>query len=66
MSSPRYTLEFRDEAVRQVTERNYPAKEVAECLGMEQGAPAGRASAIALLGQFYTTDDLVDGGNSAS
>ena len=34
MSSPRFTQEFRDEAVRQVTERNYPAKEVAERLGI--------------------------------
>ena len=34
MSSPHYTQEFRDEAVRQVTERNYPAKEVAERLGI--------------------------------
>ena len=34
MSSPKYTQEFRDEAVRQVTERNYPAKEVAERLGI--------------------------------
>ena len=34
MSSPRFTREFRDEAVRQVTERNYPAKEVAERLGI--------------------------------
>ncbi len=34
MSSPRYTQEFRDEAVRQVTERNYPAKEIAERLGI--------------------------------
>jgi len=34
MSSPRYTQEFRDEAVRQVLERKYPAKEVAERLGI--------------------------------
>ena len=34
MSKPRYTQEFRDEAVRQVTERNYPAKEVADRLGI--------------------------------
>ncbi|MEZ4387990.1 MAG: IS3 family transposase [Candidatus Krumholzibacteriia bacterium] len=34
MSSPKYTQEFKDEAVRQVTERNYPAKEVAERLGI--------------------------------
>ena len=34
MSSPKYTQEFKDEAVRQVTERNYPAKEVAERLGV--------------------------------
>ncbi len=34
MSNPKYTQEFKDEAVRQVTERNYPAKEVAERLGI--------------------------------
>ncbi len=34
MSNPRFTQEFRDEAVRQVTERNYPAREVAERLGV--------------------------------
>lgn len=34
MSNPRYTQEFKDEAVRQVLERNYPAKEVAERLGI--------------------------------
>ena len=36
MSRPKYTKEFKDEAVRQVTERNYPAKEVAERLGRFQ------------------------------
>lgn len=34
MSKPRYTQEFRDEAIRQVTERKYPAKEVADRLGI--------------------------------
>jgi len=34
MSRPKYTQEFRDEAVRQVTERNYSAREVAERLGI--------------------------------
>lgn len=34
MSNPRYTEEFKAEAVRQVTERKYPAKEVAERLGV--------------------------------
>jgi transposase len=34
MSNPRYSQEFKDEAVRQVTERKYPAKEVAERLGI--------------------------------
>lgn len=34
MSKPRYSQEFKDEAVRQVTERKYPAKEVAERLGI--------------------------------
>lgn len=34
MSSKRYTVEFRAEAVRQVTERGYPVREVAGCLGV--------------------------------
>jgi len=34
MSRPRYTPEFREEAVRQVTERGYAVKEVAERLGV--------------------------------
>ncbi len=32
MSSKRYTPEFRTEAIRQVTERGYPAQEVAKRL----------------------------------
>ena len=34
MSSKRYTAEFRAEAIRQVTERGYPVREVAERLGV--------------------------------
>lgn len=34
MSNPRYSPEFKDEAVRQVTERKYSAREVAERLGV--------------------------------
>ena len=34
MGSQRYTPEFKDEAVRQVTERGYAVKEVAERLGV--------------------------------
>ena len=34
MSSKRYTEEFKIEAVKQVTERGYPVKEVAERLGV--------------------------------
>jgi transposase len=34
MSSKRYTLEFRAEAIRQVTERGYPVSEVARRLGV--------------------------------
>ena len=34
MSNQRYSQEFKDEAVRQVTERGYPVKEVAERLGV--------------------------------
>jgi len=34
MSSKRYTVEFRSEAVRQVTERGYPVREVAGRLGV--------------------------------
>jgi transposase-like protein len=33
MSSNRYTAEFRAEAIRQVTERRYPVREVAGRLG---------------------------------
>jgi transposase len=31
---PRYTDEFKEEAVKQVTERGYPVKEVADRLGI--------------------------------
>ena len=34
MSSPRYTPEFKDEAVRQVVDRGHPVAEVAERLGV--------------------------------
>lgn len=34
MSTQRYTPEFKDEAVRQVTERGYSVKEVSERLGV--------------------------------
>ena len=34
MSRQQYTPEFKDEAVRQVTERGYLVKEVAERLGV--------------------------------
>jgi len=34
MSGKRYTGEFKIEAVRQVTDRGYPVKEVAERLGV--------------------------------
>lgn len=34
MSGKRYTEEFKIEAVRQVTDRGYPVKEVAERLGI--------------------------------
>jgi len=34
MSNQRYTPEFKEEAVRQVTERGYPVAEVSERLGV--------------------------------
>lgn len=34
MSKPVYSQEFKDEAIRQVTERGYSVKEVAERLGV--------------------------------
>ena len=34
MSHPQYTPEFKEEAVRQVTQRGYSVKDVAECLGV--------------------------------
>ncbi len=34
MSHPRFTPEFKEEAVRQVTQRGYSVKEVAERLGV--------------------------------
>ena len=34
LSSKRYTLEFRAEAIRQVTEHGYPVREVARLLGV--------------------------------
>lgn len=34
MSSPRYSPEFKDEAVRQIVDRGYPVQEVSERLGV--------------------------------
>jgi transposase len=34
MSKQQFTPEFKDEAVRQITERGYPVKEVSERLGV--------------------------------
>ena len=34
MSSKRYTEEFKIEAVKQITDRGYPVREVAERLGV--------------------------------
>jgi transposase len=36
VSSKRYSAEFKEEAVRQVTERGYSVKEVAERLGVSE------------------------------
>ena len=36
MSGKRYTYEFKIEAVKQVTDRNYPVADVAERLGISQ------------------------------
>ena len=66
MSSPKYTQEFKDEAVRQVTERNYPAKEVAERLGVAlntlyiwiRKAPPKQAEADELAAQKKETQRL--------
>jgi transposase len=34
MSTPRFTPEFKEEAVRQIADRGYPVSEVAERLGV--------------------------------
>lgn len=34
MSTPRFTPEFKEEAVKQITERGYPVSEVASRLGV--------------------------------
>ncbi len=34
MSTPRFTPEFKEEAVRQIVDRGYPVSEVAERLGV--------------------------------
>ncbi len=34
MSTPRFTPEFKEEAVRQIVERGYPVSEVSERLGV--------------------------------
>ena len=36
MGSKRYSQEFKEEAVRQVTERGYPVKDVAERIGVSE------------------------------
>ena len=38
MSSQRYTPEFKDEAVRQVIERNYSVAEISKRLGVSSSA----------------------------
>lgn len=34
MGTPRFTPEFKEEAVRQITERGYTVAEVSDCLGV--------------------------------
>ena len=51
MSGKRYTDEFKDEAIRQVTERGHPAREVVTCRLLH---PAARVelTAVGLLATF--------------
>ena len=46
MSHRIYTPEFKDEAVRQVVERGYTVKEVAECLGISEASLYGWRKAV--------------------
>lgn len=43
MSSKRYTEEFKVEAVKQITERDYPAADVARQLGVSTHSLYGHA-----------------------
>ncbi len=44
MGTPRFTPEFKEEAVRQVTERGYSVADVSERLGVSADAPRDKCT----------------------
>ena len=60
MSNHRYTPEFKDEAVRQVTERGYSVAEVAERLGVSSHSLYKWVRAVRPSQKDERADELLD------
>ena len=58
MSSKRYTLEFRAEAIRQVTERGYPVQEVAGRLGVSTNSMYKWLKGVNKIPRLVAQEDL--------
>lgn len=58
MSKPRYTVEFKAEAVKQVTDRGYSVAEVADRLGVSTHSLYAWLRAAGTSRQQRKTDDL--------
>ena len=60
MGQQRYTPEFKDEAVRQVTERGHPVQEVADRLGVSSHSLYKWVKAVRPSKDERRTDELLD------
>lgn len=60
MGQQRFTPEFKDEAVRQVTERGYPVAEVAARLGVSSHSLYKWVRAVRPSKEEERSDDLVE------
>ena len=60
MGAPRFTPEFKEEAVKQVTERGYAVSEVAARLGVSAHSLYKRVKAVTLDNSEQQTKDLLE------
>ncbi len=60
MGQQRYTSEFKDEAVRQVTERGHPVQEVADRLGVSSHSLYKWVKAVRPNKDERRSDELLD------